>query len=274
MKITCLVENEAREGLQCEHGVAFFIEAPGGRVLFDMGQSGDALLHNAGPLGFDLAQLNAAALSHAHYDHVGGLPTFLLYSKDSLPLYVNPDFFRERYAIREGVRFEIGPSITREELAEKVDLRTSAGPAEIVPGVWTLGEIDEHPYFVGGSAHLQSMGDDGKPQPDTYRDDLSLMLRTDEGWVLLCGCCHAGLLNTLAAARQRFDGPIRAIVGGTHLGGVSDEDLALTVDKLGAEYGAPDLYVNHCTGHRAIDVLGDAFGDKVHPFHAGDVLEL
>jgi 7,8-dihydropterin-6-yl-methyl-4-(beta-D-ribofuranosyl)aminobenzene 5'-phosphate synthase len=111
-------------------------------------------------------------------------------------------------------------------------------------------------------------------QPDPYRDDLSLVLRGDEGLVVLCGCCHAGLLNTLRHLKVHFGGEIVAVIGGTHLNSATDEMIGEPIELLRSAYGNSRLYVNHCTGEGAYLKLASAFGDRVGVCPVGTVFSI
>lgn len=274
--VHCLVDNRTIDAaaFRAEHGLALVVETPDGRILFDTGQSGEALLQNAARAGVDLCRVDALALSHAHYDHSGGLSAFLEASRSGLPLYAHSDLFRPRYAIKDGEARHIGMSIVQSDLAQRMQLRLSAEPMQILPGVWTTGEIDERPFFEGRSSHHYVQTEHGW-LPDPYRDDLSLVLETGSGVILVCGCCHAGLLNTLAHVRRMFaQRAVIAILGGAHLAYLDEHTLGQTIDvlrKTCIDY-LPNLYLNHCTGERALAALAEAFGEKVSPFPAGAVL--
>jgi 7,8-dihydropterin-6-yl-methyl-4-(beta-D-ribofuranosyl)aminobenzene 5'-phosphate synthase len=272
-KITCVIDNAVQHGSPSwgEHGLSFLIEMDNGNVLFDTGQTEAVLAHNLGLLGNAPRETTALVLSHAHVDHIGGLVAALAL-KPGLPLYASPDLFRPRYAIRGGEYKSIGLSMTRDELAQRADLRLCETPAEIVPGVWTTGEITHRPEPEGRSAHHVVPTDTGW-QPDTYRDDMSLVVET-QGLTVICGCCHAGLLNTLARVRQVFQRPITAIIGGTHLVDADTAYLQHVIEVLRDTYGSPRLYLNHCTGERAYIALANAFGDQANPFSAGTTLAL
>jgi len=273
VKITCLVDNAAgrRSGCWGEHGVAFGIEIEretgDGCVLFDTGHSGTVLLHNMEALGIAPARIDALALSHAHDDHTGGLAA-VLSKRPGLPVYAHPDLFRSRFSRRQGQYKSIGMSVTPDALSQQVDLRLDADPVEIMPGVWTSGEIRERQEPEGRSAH-HFIQVDGDWCPDLYRDDLSLVLETRAGLVVVCGCCHAGLLNTLACVKRVFARPIVAIIGGMHLVDMDAAQLDHVVALLRDVYGVPRLYPNHCTGQRAYTALFNAFGKAVQPFPAG-----
>ncbi len=270
--IRCLVDNSVQHSSAFwgEHGVAFLVETPHGRLLFDTGQSGTVLLHNAEQMNIDLGQVDALALSHAHYDHTGGLKRLLEICRPGLPLYASPDLFQNRYARHGEEKRSIGLRISRQALSQHLDLRLSAAPTEIFPGVWTTGEIEQRPDFEGSSPDLGIMVSDHW-QPDPYRDDLSLIIRTPLGLVVICGCCHAGLLNTLAHVTRFFEGQILAILGGTHLVSATPEMLATVIERLRTlnSHDVPTLYLNHCTGQNAFLGLSQAFGERVRPCPTG-----
>jgi 7,8-dihydropterin-6-yl-methyl-4-(beta-D-ribofuranosyl)aminobenzene 5'-phosphate synthase len=273
--LRCLVDNNTLDAasFRAEHGLAFTIETPTGQVLFDTGQSGDVLAHNAAKMGLDLRQVDALALSHAHYDHTGGLETFFRFSRPGLPLYAHPDLFRERYAIKGGETRSIGLRMVHTDLSQRATLHFSVEPVEILPRVWASGEITGRMEFEGRSPHHSIQAGNGW-LPDPYRDDMALILEANFGLVVICGCCHAGLLNTLAHVRRFFGREIAAVVGGAHLANVDADTLvhAIAILRVTSAKRSPDLYLNHCTGERALAALAKAFGRKVHPCPAGTVL--
>ena len=281
VKITCLVDNAAQQASPFwgEHGFSALIETEEGRLLFDTGQSGTVLLHNLRAVGLAPSQVDALALSHAHYDHSAGLPMFLqnwfaAFSSPSkkLALYANADLFRERFSRRDEGLKNIGFGLSREILSRYVDLRLSDEPQQILPGVYTTGRIQGRSEPEGRSPrHLVREGEQWIADP--YRDDMSLVLQVEQGLVLVCGCCHAGLLNTLHHVRGAFPGQITAILGGTHLECMDDGQMQHIVQVL-REYGSPRLYLNHCTGQRAYVALATALGDRVHPCPSGTILTL
>jgi 7,8-dihydropterin-6-yl-methyl-4-(beta-D-ribofuranosyl)aminobenzene 5'-phosphate synthase len=275
LSIHCIVDNTVSRASELwgEHGVSFLIETPAGRLLFDTGQSGEVLVHNAVKMGIHLDQCRALAISHAHNDHTGGLERFLELAKPGIPLYANPDLFQERFSIKGDRTRSIGLMLSPAELSRAVALRLSESPAEILPGVWTTGEISGRSELEGRSKH-HFIRKDGEWQPDPYRDDLSLVLEGRDGLVVVCGCCHAGLLNTLAHVRRNFQKDILAILGGLHLANASPENLEYVIRVLKKEFceKIPNIYSNHCTGERAILALARAFGEQVQPYPAGTVL--
>jgi 7,8-dihydropterin-6-yl-methyl-4-(beta-D-ribofuranosyl)aminobenzene 5'-phosphate synthase len=273
--VRCMVDNTVLRGsaLWGEHGVAFWIETPHGNLLFDTGQSGEVLVHNAELMHVDLRYCDSLVLSHAHYDHTGGLEQFFNFSRQRIPLYASPNLFRERYSIREGEPHSIGLRMSKDNIHARSTLHLSIEPLEIMPGIWTTGEILERLDFEGRSPqHFIRI--DETWQPDPYQDDLSLVLHTSQGLVIICGCCHAGILNTLKHVRLMVDKDITAIIGGIHLANADTEVLEYTIAKICTinKHETPYLYLNHCSGENALVALRQAFKEKMRSCPAGTVL--
>lgn len=270
--ITCLVDNsvQARSSLWGEHGLAFLIESQGKRALFDTGASGAVLVHNLMELNILPDNIAALALSHAHYDHTGGLSA-LLELRPGLPLYAHPDLLRKRFSRRGDEVRAIGLRLTEPDLRRLADPHLNAAPQEILPGLWTTGEIGDRPEPEGRSPHHYIRDGEGWV-PDPYRDDMALVLDSPAGLILLCGCCHAGLLNTLLHVQRTFGRDPTAIIGGAHLIEADQRHLERLIEIL-RPLGPPTLYLNHCTGQAGYVVLAHAFGERVHPCPAGTILE-
>ena len=271
MRVTCVVDNAVcdHSTFWGEHGLAFLIETKSGCILFDTGRSGTVLLHNLELLGIEPRAIDALAISHAHYDHTGGLP-ILLEQVVGIPLYAHSDLFCERFSRRKELK-SVGLSLERETLEQWLTFELSAEPTEILPGVWTTGEITDRPEPEGRSAHHLVRGMEDW-EPDPYRDDMALVLETGGGLVVLCGCCHAGLLNTLAHVRRNFGVDIAVVAGGTHLLQADEAHLRRVIEVL-KELGVPRLYLNHCTGQQAYVTLAQAFGEVVAPCPVGTSLD-
>lgn len=271
-RIICIVDNAVKNNtdLHSEHGLAFWIETEHGNVLFDTGQTADVLSHNLDVLGLLPQDVDNLVLSHAHYDHTGGLEAIL--SKNTkLTLYAHTDIFRPRYSLRNGEYRSIGLPLEQIDLSRRIKLELSDTPIEIVPNLWTTGEIYKRPAPEGGSAH-HFIHDEAGWQHDPYRDDLSLVLKTSEGLVLMCGCCHAGIINTLFHVERIFEGPIIAIIGGAHLVSADDHYLNHVVNVFNERFQYLSFYLNHCTGENAFKKLADAFGSRVKTCPAGTIV--
>ncbi len=268
MKLTIIVDDRAQAGspFRAEHGASFAIERQGRTVLFDAGGSSEVLLHNLAAAGVEPEGIEALVLSHGHNDHTGGLGG-LVERAPGLVVYAHPDLFRERFSKSDTGPRLVGPPFTASELEGRALFRLSSEPQEVIPGVWTTGEIVSRTEAEGrGSSHLVR-GENGW-DPDPYQDDMSVVVKVGDGIVLVCGCCHAGLLNTLAHVHRAFGQDPMAVVGGLHLISADEPTMDHIVDVL-PDYGSPKLWVGHCTGDRSFLRLKMAFGAGVALYAAG-----
>ena len=249
--ITVLVENSVQgRGLMAEHGLAFHVQTGPNSLLFDTGQSG-LVAQNARRLGVDLACLRAVALSHGHYDHTGGLKAVWELAPGA-PLYAHPAVLDPHFARNaDGSLRDIG--ISQDNLTaihtHAAQMQRTAAPTEVFDGFCVTGEIPRARGFEDAGGPLAPA--QGGAQPEAIEDDQALYFDTRDGLVVLLGCAHAGVVNTLRHIRRLTHGrPIQAVFGGMHLLAASPERIAGTVEALRA-LGIQRLGPAHCTGAAA-----------------------
>lgn len=253
LRVTVLSTQLADAGFG-EWGFAALVEADGHRILFDTGAHPDTVLKNVQELGIDLSNIEDVVLSHFHDDHTAGLmtlrQTLAKRNPDALSrVHVGPGFFWSR----PGRTGEVNQMI-----AEKVQYEATGGrfveeakARQLYPGVWFTGAVPrvhpEHNWGPPGKVQTpQGITDDHVPE------DLSLVIDTAEGLVVISGCGHAGIINTLEYAQRRIRrAPIYAAIGGFHLLELDDKDLNWTADQM-RSLGVKNLLGAHCTGLEAV----------------------
>ncbi|MBN2508353.1 MAG: MBL fold metallo-hydrolase [Verrucomicrobia bacterium] len=257
--LTTLVENTAHgRGLQGEHGLSFHLHSGGRSLVFDTGQSA-LLLKNADTLGVDLSGLDAIVLSHGHYDHTGGLPAV----RDRAPrarLYLHPAALEPKFAGNpDGTSRPVGMEDAALQVVRQAgdSVVWTTQPTEILDGIFVTGEIPRQTAYedTGGPFYL----DAACRRADPLVDDQALFFDTKDGLVVVLGCAHAGVVNTLLHVQHVAPNrPIAVVVGGFHLLAAGEERMTETVAALG-RWNLRRLAAGHCTGTAAVVRLWSAF---------------
>jgi 7,8-dihydropterin-6-yl-methyl-4-(beta-D-ribofuranosyl)aminobenzene 5'-phosphate synthase len=256
LQITVLMEHRSlREDLATEHGLSLWIEADGTRILFDTGQT-SAFVANAMALGIDLSKADFIVLSHGHYDHTGGLEA-ALEAAPRAKVCLHPEAGKPRFSHPPGLPLRhIGmPHAAWNALKNRLpEARLCSGPVRLSEGIWATGPIPKiHPIEHPQQAFSL---DEAGVEADPFRDDQSLVLETHAGNVVITGCCHSGVANTLLRACQLTGDELHGLlVGGLHLVRSDDAQREGVRDTL-RRVGVPFVLAGHCTGAEAENVLG------------------
>lgn len=264
LRITTVSENSVAMGigLKAEHGLGYYIEKDNLKMIFDTGQ-GMVFEDNMMAMGIDISGLSHAVISHGHYDHTGAVKA-VVEKNPGIKIIAHPEAFNPKYISYDSQNYYyIGVSqkaIELEQAGAKVIL--SAESFEIADGIRTTGEIPMiwgfekiEPYFFRDS------GD--KKIPDDIPDDQAVIIETEKGLVVVLGCTHRGLINTLTHICEMTGiSKFHAVTGGLHLGGANEERLKKTADALKG-FDIDRLIVGHCTGIKSAVYLYNALPGKV-----------
>jgi 7,8-dihydropterin-6-yl-methyl-4-(beta-D-ribofuranosyl)aminobenzene 5'-phosphate synthase len=255
LRIVILSTMLADEGIG-EWGFAALVVVDGERILFDTGARPATVLENAREMKVDLAGVKDVVLSHNHSDHTGGLLTLRreLSRANAVSLsraHVGRGMFWSRPSADGGGEGNFVLGIRAEYEKGGGVFVEHDGPAQLLPGVWLTGPVPRvHPErnWSGTGRVRAPVG----LIEDNVPEDQSLVFDTDRGLVILSGCGHAGVVNTVELARRAVrEAPLHALVGGLHLFPLDDARLDWTADKLRA-FGLENLVGAHCTGLEAV----------------------
>ena len=275
IRITILSENSAIMGdFLAEWGLSILVETEGLNILLDTGRSISAS-YNIDSLEVDLSRIDKIVLSHGHRDHTGGLRQVLSKMNKEIEIIAHPDIWEAKYNRRKGEKYRfIGVPFARQELESlgaRFNLTTK--PVKITDCITTTGEIP----MITGFEEIEDklfVKEGGDFKPDKLLDDLALVLKTEPGLVVILGCAHRGIINTLYHAQQLTGvKPIHTVLGGAHLISASEEQIWLTLAAL-RELGVQRLGLCHCTGLPATSLLAQEFGDKFFFTNTGTITEL
>ena len=280
LKSTDTVKRYTDEPLLAEHGFAALVDLKDARVrtLWDAGITRIALMENAARMKIDLATVDKIALSHGHGDHyaamtdvvaeIAGHPGSREWDADvtseeiqgwiashKVPLIAHPAAFRERWRIDEEEGKKYGPGIAprSEWEAAGADIILSEGPYQLGPGCWVTGAVPRRSFEQAGTHPSRAYREGDEFLRDMMDDDQSIVINIeDKGLVVLSGCAHSGIVNTVNYARE-ISGvdQVWAILGGFHLAPAEDDEIQRTIDAI-KKLGPAMVVPTHCSGFKAI----------------------
>jgi 7,8-dihydropterin-6-yl-methyl-4-(beta-D-ribofuranosyl)aminobenzene 5'-phosphate synthase len=265
-----------------EHGFSMLIRVLFRRktvsILFDTGISTDGVVENAKRMGLNLSEVEYVVLSHGHYDHFGGIVSALkTINKANLPLIVHEDMFKTRGTANNNGTIRTYPEFPTREQLSSAQLINTKQPYRIGDDmILVTGEIPRETSFEKGFLQHRTLID-GIWQPDPLiLDDRAVVFNVKgKGLVVISGCAHTGIINTISYA-QRISGIINtyAVIGGFHLAGKENEKrIDQTVKELGRI--SPKLIVpSHCTGWRAMCAIAKTMPDAFVWNSVGNLYQL
>lgn len=265
MKVTVLIDNIGKDGLLSEWGLSFLIEYNGRRYLLDTGGS-EQFIANASSLGVNLADVDCAVLSHAHYDHANGMEAFFR-ANDRALFHLSPDATDNCWSKSLFRRKYIGmPLGVAERFADRI-VRPS-GVTEIDNGVWIIPHAAPSPKCIGRRNHLYVKA--GKRFiPDDFVHEQSLVFETKNGPVIFNSCSHSGPEAILKEVSDVFPGQaVYAYFGGLHLFRLKEKEVRKVAVSL-KKTAQLNVFTGHCTGDTAFGILKEELGDRIEQFFSG-----
>jgi 7,8-dihydropterin-6-yl-methyl-4-(beta-D-ribofuranosyl)aminobenzene 5'-phosphate synthase len=274
-RLTILVDNivPGKSRYLGEHGFSLFAETDAGNYLFDTGR-GKSIVHNAILSRKDLHDIRGIVLSHSHADHTGGLPEVLSFHAN-VKVFAHADTFLKRFRLKADGKKQFSGIPFRRQYLNKMgaDFTFNEKEIEVAPGIHLTGSVPRTTPFEIGDMSNRYMEKGGDTIPDIVGDDQSMILNTANGYVIVLGCAHAGLLNIISHTFHLFGKrPIYAIIGGTHLGYVQDTQIKITIDAL-KDLNVAHLIPSHCTGIPVAARLAREFSDSFQFSHVGLTLD-
>lgn len=274
LKITTLAENLVQAGGLGQWGLSFLLEFFDAKdnerkVVFDTSANREALFHNIKHLEIDLGEVDCLVLSHGHFDHTSA-NVEVVEAAGGIRVYGHPHTFLPKIVQhKNGKRRQIGvpegEGIAEIEAAGG-ELVLSSSPAEVVPGLWTTGQVErvsfERVWDLPEGTRVMNVVEDEEVD-DPVLDDLALWSHVEGvGPFVVTGCAHRGPVNTLLQVQRDWGfKEIYGMVGGTHLVGRSDEYIDQTLTEL-QRFGMKVVSPCHCTGFKATSMLWRAFPDE------------
>ncbi|HZH73519.1 MAG TPA: MBL fold metallo-hydrolase [Mariniphaga sp.] len=266
MKITTIIENLVYQPkLVSEHGLSVYIDTGRKRILFDTGQS-SAFHSNAKVLGIDLSAVDALVISHGHYDHTGGLNTFLKVN-NTAPVYLKKEVLNKKY--NNSGKF-IGIPAIPEEFRHR--LHFVEDMLEIDDGIYIMPHIPiNYPVDTSFNYFFTDKGE-GMVN-DLFEDELFMAITNDNNLSVLSSCSHRGITNILDEAQNRFKMPVHLVSGGFHLKNATAEHV-YTVTEYLKQLNPDHIGICHCTGIENYPKMVIENGNNVFYNYTGNIFKI
>ncbi len=276
VKATIVVDDYALKGtLIAEHGLAIYIEIDNKKILFDTAGSSISVFNNCSALGIDPTQINTIILSHGHYDHTSALPS-LLKIKPEIDIYSGDikNFFNHYAKGREKAIYA-GPPL--DQTATKVYKWHEVKEfTQLSPNLWLTGYVPREEKFSPFDKRLVSYNlKENRYEKDLIKDDLSIVIRGENGYSVILGCAHAGFINILRHISKNLNtNKFFAVIGGTHLVGQEEEFTKQLIETAEKEFDINYWYPCHCTTIKGISTFLKLLPQKTKICGAGSVINL
>ena len=243
MRVIVLSENRKKNQCNNEEGLSLYVEVNNNKLLLDTGIT-DLFIENSEILNIDLSKIEIIVLSHGHWDHGNGLKYL---NGDNKTVILHPNSFADRYSIRRNEEYA-GINLKLEEMSQKYNVIQTKTSYKIFENIWFLGEIERKNDFEAKKFPTIL----AESKIDYIEDDSGIVIKTDNGIIVISGCSHSGICNTIEQAKKiANENRICAVMGGFHLKEV-DEMTQETI-KYFANNNVASAYMGHCTSDEVIN---------------------
>jgi len=265
MKIRCLIENKETPFLLYEHGLSLLIEYNNKKILFDTGKT-NSFLSNAKKLNIDLSDIDYLILSHAHYDHTGGVIDFIKGNDYKNNIFVGNGFKDNKYSLENNEYIYKGIPFKLNELDNLVIVNKEL---IIDENIALYSDFKENNNFekIGDKFYIL----DKEFKKDLFIDEQVLAINTIKGLILIVGCSHVGICNIIDEVIKRTNKNIRGVIGGFHLSKESSDYALNVINKL-KDYNLEFIIPIHCSGHEKL--FRQEFKNKCKILESGDLYSI
>lgn len=241
-----------RKDLAFGHGLSFYIEVGVHKILFDTG-TGDIVVRNAEKMNVVLSEIDHVILSHNHYDHAGG---YVALVKGGLKarLTTGKGFWDEKYKATNNSYTYLGSGLNQHVITEKdIPISVCDSSTMLFEGCFAVSQFSrEQSFEMIPDCYIRRR--EYQMIPDDFSDEISLVIETKDGLVVIVGCSHPGIINILSTIRTQFQRPIVAVFGGIHLVHAPKEQIIKTKEAL-IKLGVKIVGLNHCAGEDALEAF-------------------
>lgn len=277
MRIVTLLENKTiHPKLKAKHGLSIYLEANGKKILCDTGPD-RSFIKNANKMGISIEDIDLLFISHAHYDHGGGLKDFLRYNKHA-DVYLSHKAFNYYASHISKIYVHIGLD---KKLANHPRLHLIHNDVKIDSNIHIVGPVstcNKSSFVPAGNKNLLMKNENGY-EPDTFQHEIYLLVEEDEKQILFTGCSHAGITNILEHVRHQTGKTPSHIIGGMHLYSPAkkryeDSEIIAELSNDLMTYDFRKFYTCHCTGEKAFQACKSIIGSRMDMIHTGSNFEL
>ncbi|MCB2299264.1 MBL fold metallo-hydrolase [Clostridium tagluense] len=275
MKVITLFENRTiSKEYKCKHGLSLYIETANHKILFDTGTD-QSFAYNASKLGVNLEDIDIAVISHGHYDHGGGLETFLKLNSKA-KIYMGKGAFDNHLVKLLGIiKFNIG---LKKELISNNRLVFVDGMTIIDDEITLFGDVKGNKLQPKGNDRLLKECINKSIEKDDFEHEINLLITEDNKNSLFCGCAHKGIINIIKRTKDFIDRDLNTVIGGFHLMrmNIENQDSKAFLNNLSADLISSSVhkyYTCHCTGEKAYSYLSKTM-NNLNELKTGMVIEV